>query len=199
MIKTFNIQIRGTSGSGKSTLMKKLIDFIDTKYMEPVYLERPKTAHHYDIVPEEGRNYSKHINLVGPYHLEHSGGLDLLGKEERKLPNLYAFYVANHHKSIVTISEGIMQSEDTKWTMELIKEVPTRIVYLNTPIDECLRRIDKRRKAQGNERPLNRKKTIDRMGTIERARLKLMALKSTNLKIYKVNCANAFHLIKSWL
>lgn len=73
------------------------------------------------------------------------------------------------------LCEGLLLSEDTKWTLELHRAYPglVRVVFLTTSVGECLNRVRGRREAAGNEKPLNPANTENRVGVIERARTKL--------------------------
>ena len=126
-----NIQIRGTSGSGKSTLMREIIDLLDPKTMKPVHHERESIPHHYHMIDRD-------LIIAGPYQ-KPSGGLDVLGKEERRLQNLDGWYTEWDLAGLDVLSEGLLQSEATKWVNTLGEAgVRTKLVFLNTDIDLCM-------------------------------------------------------------
>jgi hypothetical protein len=73
----------------------------------------------------------------------------------------------------VILCEGLLLSEDTLWSSQLAN---LRVLFLTTPIQQCLTWIGDRRIAAGNVKPLNPNNTVNRVATIERARQKLVKL-----------------------
>jgi hypothetical protein len=71
-----------------------------------------------------------------------------------------------------------------------------RVLFLVTDIEECIRRVKKRRKDAGNDKPLNEKNTRNRVATIERARVKL-----TEAGVYcrRATVEQAPKIILNWL
>jgi hypothetical protein len=71
------------------------------------------------------------------------------------------------------VSEGLLLSEDVKWTTELAKTYDVRVAFLVTPITQCLEWVAARRVRAGNAKPFDPSNTVNRVGTIDRARVKL--------------------------
>lgn len=160
------IQIRGTSGSGKSTVMRKVMDNLSHTY------ELEWWSHHID-----GRKkplyYSMslpgfEIDVLGHYESPCGGG-DTIGSS----PKIYDLVNERYIHARVVIVEGLLLSEDTKWTIEYSKGMNIVPVFLTTPLHQCLARIRKRRREVGNTKPLNVYNTTNRYGVISRARTKL--------------------------
>ncbi len=70
------------------------------------------------------------------------------------------------------LQEGLLLSEDVKWTAEMPDVV---CLFLVTDLDQCLDNIKARRAAAGNGKELKPDNTANRVRTIERARGKLVS------------------------
>lgn len=185
-----HIQIRGTSGSGKSTIIRHIIDWIDPSNLKPHYRDR-SIPYYY--------SWGK-IRIVGPY-VRPSGGLDVLGKEERRLANLFELYKQFHDEGCIVLSEGIMQAEDVKWTTQLLDYgVPLRIIYMDTDLDICIERIIQRRLEAGNTKDFSEDNTRNRHEVIRRSRSRLLQYRRENecdLKMFLLDGQSSVEWIKS--
>lgn len=155
------IQIRGTSGSGKSTAIRRFMDLVAER------TAAPWVPHH-----EEGRKkplYYRHLPtrlaVLGHYESV-CGGCDTIGSAREVYELIQSLPSRIQH----VICEGLLLSEDTKWTSQL---TDVYVLFLTTPVETCLAQIEDRRAAKGNDKPLNPDNTVNRVATIERARLKL--------------------------
>jgi hypothetical protein len=144
------ISLRGTHGSGKSHLVRTI-------------LER------YNAVPEstdtKGRpltyvaTLSNKCNLyiVGNYK-NACGGCDGIQPYSRIWPIVERLATKEGHVlvegAMVSSSYGNIGRASEKYGDKMV------FVFLDTPVEECIRRITDRRKARGDERPLNPKSTI---------------------------------------
>ena len=149
------IQIRGTSGSGKTTVMREVMKKFEP--WKPMFVERRKKPLYY----RHGE-----LVVVGHYEID-CGGCDTIGSAPK------VFDVIQSLKFDIALSEGLLWSEDVKWTLRL---EDVRAFFLATDADECLRRVVNR---QAGREPADavrvKRKLITRIGTIERARLRLVA------------------------
>ena len=158
------IQIRGTSGSGKSTAMKKATELIQTKdKWQSVYVEGRKKPMYYETAKGGLKIY-----VLGHYESP-CGGCDTIGSAS-KVFELALSLLAFRPDSVI-LCEGLLLSEDTKWSLQMPE---LRVVFLHTNIETCLERVRQRRAAVGNEKPLSEKNTRNRLAVIERARVKLV-------------------------
>ena len=134
------IQIRGTSGSGKTWAMKRVMELLGPRsavYVagrkQPLYYQFPEDAH----IPTTWAVY-----VLGHYEIA-CGGCDTLGSARE------TFDVWAKLRSEVslphTLMEGLLLSEDSKWTLEMNKVDEVRVIYLTTPVEQCLERIRSRR------------------------------------------------------
>lgn len=162
------IQIRGTSGSGKSTAMRKIMDLMGS--WRGVYEAGRKKPILYHCV-EPGWKESKPV-VLGHYESP-CGGCDTIGSASAVYEQIIDVIEGNGDVPI--LSEGLLLSEDVKWTTKLKEDgYDVRCFFLITPVERCLSQIKKRRAEAGNEKPLNEYNTTNRVGTIERARLRLI-------------------------
>lgn len=160
------IQIRGTSGSGKSTAMSAIMKSTE---WDGVFVKGRKKPLYY-------RACDYHWVVLGHYESPCGGG-DTIGSARaiydliRSLPP-----AATVHRGIsVVLVEGLLLSEDVRWTTQLKEEGnDVRVLFLTTSLERCLRQIRSRRLEAGNEKPLNEDNTRNRVGVIERARVKLL-------------------------
>lgn len=152
------IQIRGTSGSGKSTAMRQVMERLGK--WKPVYVPGRKQPMYY--VHE-----TRSIMVLGHYEVD-GGGCDNIGSAAK----VYEL-IQSTQLSDVVLCEGLLLSEDTKWTQQL---QDVHVIYLSTPIETCISQIKSRRLKAGNEKPLNESNTRNRVNVIERSKLKLTVL-----------------------
>jgi ABC-type dipeptide/oligopeptide/nickel transport system ATPase component len=162
------IQIRGTSGSGKSTIMREVMDSMDEGgCWTPIRVAGRKQPLYY-----------RHVNgsvVLGHYESP-CGGCDTIGSA-KAVYNLINSHLQQTH---TILCEGLLLSEDVKWSSQL---PDLHVVFLNTPLAQCLKQIKQRREAAGNSKPLNPANTSNRVGVIERARRKL-----TDLGVHCLRC-----------
>lgn len=112
--------------------------------------------------------YNGRLAILGHYESP-CGGCDTIGSARAVYELIQS--VKEKHPKIPILCEGLLLSEDTKWSSQL---VDLRVIYLTTPLDECLKRIKSRRESVGNDKPLNPANTENRVAVIERSRLKLI-------------------------
>lgn len=112
------------------------------------------------------------LHLMGHYEAT-CGGCDNIGSANAVYEEIAKILMWGHTKHDV-LCEGLLLSEDTKWTMSVAKMNDVRLLYLNTPLQKCLDQVQSRRAEAGNFEPLNQTNTSNRYNTIERGRQKLV-------------------------
>jgi len=170
------IQVRGTSGSGKSTVMRKVKDRLAG--WESHYVEGRKKPLWY----RRGNLY-----VLGHYESP-CGGCDTIGSARQVYEVIQGLPL-----DATILCEGLLLSEDVKWSSQLDG---LRALFLVTPVDICLERIEARRRAAGNDKPLNPANTVNRVATIKRARVRL---RDVGVKTRRVSCSQALRLILRWI
>lgn len=159
------IQVRGTSGSGKSTAVRRFMESWAPGW-DSVWSPGRKQPFGYVAV-------GRPVAVLGHYESA-CGGCDTIGSARAVFDALGRLEPYSPQEKVV-VCEGLLLSEDVKWTVAL-KETPldVRVLFLTTPLGRCLDNIRTRRAAAGNTKELSEDNTRNRVATIERARLKLL-------------------------
>lgn len=139
------VDIRGTHGSGKSTLVRLLL-----KKYEHVPVTEGYTG--------ELLGYSlPEINCgVIAKYTEFGGGCDGVKSADEVVRRVRMF----HARFDRVVLEGILVSHTFQRYADLATELGNgdyRFLFLDTPLAKCIERVEKRRLAKGNTKPLNPK------------------------------------------
>lgn len=161
------VQIRGTSGSGKSTVMKSVMSKAGNSPWTPVHVSGRKRPLYYVYRPLKGLP----IIVLGHYESA-CGGCDTIGSAR----SIYELVdeIRKQFETSSILMEGLLLSEDVKWTSQPKYIQETSAVYLDTDVEVCLKQIKHRRESVGNQKELNPNNTVNRIKTIERSRVKLI-------------------------
>lgn len=161
------INLRGTSGAGKSTVFTTFMKMVNACGCEvtPVFREGRRQPWFYSArSPRPWR-------LLGHYETA-CGGCDTI----KTVDEVYDLVRAGLAGGEVALFEGIMVQDDVKRAVAFNQEFgDMHVIALTTPIEECLSAIRDRRKARGDDRPLNEKNTRGRAASLERTVLRLEA------------------------
>lgn len=176
------IQVRGTSGSGKTTVMREVMDGITNKW-KPNFIEGRKRPLYY--------SYMGLYAVLGHYEID-CGGCDTIGS----VPQVFRVIESLQSNFKFILGEGLLLSEDVIW----VEKYDANILFLTTSVDRCLKRVEKRQQAKGRkpkdpERVV--RKLTTRIGTIERARLRL--LEKPNILCRRASSKQASKIILKWL
>lgn len=155
------IQIRGTSGSGKTHCIRQVIG--DLQNWKGHYENGRRQPLYYT-------HKTKSLALLGHYEST-CGGCDNVGSAARVFEVIRL--VQKKHPGLIILCEGLLLSEDVKWSQHL---TDLHVIYLNTPLNTCLKQIRARREAAGNDKPLNVANTANRVNVISKSRVKLTGL-----------------------
>lgn len=140
------VNVCGTSGSGKSTVVREVLQGAGAR--QPVHEEERAAPVGYDVRLRPGFRL---FRIVGAYEAPSSGGCDTFGGEGR-VERLYAMIaeLAASHPGV--LYEGITMMNHTRG-LELVRRFPGRVhvARLDTPLEECKRRINARRAELGKE------------------------------------------------
>lgn len=160
------IQVRGTSGSGKTTLVRSIMRLYDTKCSIKMKGRRKPWGY---VLSHPGRK-----SLYVPGHYETPcGGCDTLPDYD----SAYNAIRQAHEEGMDVLYEGLLASGEFKRAANLHQDgYPYKICCLDVPIETCLEGIQDRRKARGNEKPVNPKNTIAKVKAMESSCKRLGAL-----------------------
>lgn len=136
MKKNVIFNIRGTSGSGKTTLVKKLIHELGIQ----------------ENLGKLGLVLNGGIAVVGKYD-NPCGGCDTMKQQQDIMEAIKKFHQDGYH----VVFEGLMISTvHSTWVEFSLAFSNYHVVYLNTPLEQCLANIQTRRVASGKTyKPLN--------------------------------------------
>lgn len=129
------ISIRGTSGSGKSTLVRSLM-----QGAKPIFELNQLVGHQ-----------CSGFRVVGPYpgDARLAAGVDILNRTRRRRSELYD-QIQRWAILGDVIYEGLLVSNEVGRTVRLAQIFPTVVIFLNTPLDACLERINGRRRSKAS-------------------------------------------------
>lgn len=184
------IQILGTSGSGKTTAMRKVIAQLDPTQTRQHFFDyawtdkekgraRCKTFLLATQYPALSTTYpDRKVFVVGSYEAV-CGGMDSLsapGMADTLYNELKL--LANDDCCAVFLMEGLIQAQPNR-AIDLVRSSggnhEVHAYKLNTPLDVCLARVEARRKARGDERPLNPQSTTSKFNAMRGWPAKLLA------------------------
>lgn len=171
---TVVIHLRGTSGSGKSTLIKRFLD-------DPALLFANEEGTPLD--PNAGSkmtllgyvSMAHPLAVVGPYKTP-CGGCDAVKTQEEICLRVKRFAVTLQKH---TLFEGLLASGLFSRYRDLAQQLEQSGVQYTScimpaPLDLCLERLQARRAARGDDRPLDPKNTVAKHGAILTAHHKLL-------------------------
>ena len=157
------INLRGTHGSGKSTSIRGLLDANDAR---PIYGALGLRPEAYKIIFA-----SKTLYVIGPYQTA-CGGCDTVQPYALICPLIEKYAAVGD-----VIFEGALISGC--WgTVGRVLERQGRdaiVVFLDTSVEECIRRVKARRVARGDNRAFNPANLIQKHAAITRLKQKLDA------------------------
>lgn len=187
------IQIRGTSGSGKSTVMRAVMDHLG-KWVPAVRSGR-RNPLYYSRRTEKPCYHSESVTVLGHYNTT-CGGCDTVGSARAVYGLIQEIREGEKRRgwsNSVILCEGLLLSEDVKWSSQM---PDLRCLFLTTSLERCLRQISGRRAEAGNDKPLNSANTENRVGTIERARLRLI---EAGVKCLRCSSRQAPEIVLRWI
>ena len=157
------IKLHGTSGSGKTTVARELMKSADM--VRTILNPASRKPEAYEV-----RWLYKHpLFILGPYTAT-CGGLDSLSDVNDHIRLLQHYAEIGH-----VFYEGLLGSEYYGRIGKVSEAYGNAHIFafLDTPIDLCLARVQARRLARGNTKPLNPANTVGRVAKIERLRYRL--------------------------
>lgn len=164
------VSIRGTHGSGKSSVVTKIMaqyganEFFsmhgDKRVLEGYFVELPA---------------GKTLYVVGPYRTA-CGGCDAVQPYSEIIPRVRE--AADHGNHVLL--EGALVSSSYGSVGHMMNEYAPDAVFafLDTPLEECLARIARRRAAKGNFEPVNPKNTTVKFDNVARTKDQMARLGS---------------------
>ena len=148
------INIRGTSGSGKSWVVRQWFQNYPSEPLYGLFGKRKPEAYEC-AMPGIGHP----LFVIGPYETP-CGGCDAI-QPYGLILDLLRKYAARGN----VLFEGLLIGDTYGSVGALLDQlsgegVSSAVIRLNTPLEECLKRVQQRRAERGDSRPLNAKNTI---------------------------------------
>lgn len=159
-MKPLIVNLRGNNGSGKSTVARLLMK----SNAQPLRTTEDKIWGYKFIVKGCKRAWV----VIGKYTSE-CGGCDALSGTDEIIALVQKVVALGHNVFL----EGVLMSDYYGKLGEYSAQFGERWVfaYMDTPVEECLRRVQARRKAKGNTKPFDpAKKLYPRHKGIKRSR-----------------------------
>lgn len=156
------VKLHGTSGSGKTTVARALMAMAPARPLLSVTSRKPEAYEvHLPLCSEL-------LYVLGPYTAT-CGGLDSLNDINDHIRLLGRYGQMGH-----VFYEGLLGSEYYGRIGRVSEAYGDQhlFAFLDTPIQVCLDRVQARRLARGNTKPLNTANTVGRVDKI--ARLKFL-------------------------
>lgn len=158
------VTVRGTSGSGKSTLVRKIMGLYSAK-RPVVWGPRKKTIAY--LLHSQGAP-SRRLAVLGGYENACGGcdGLSLPGMRDM----VDEMVRACHANGYDVLFEGLILGGERHRMIQMAKDgLPLQVILLTTPEGVCLDRVAGRRRAAGNEAPLDPTNTVNKAEEVRRA------------------------------
>lgn len=149
------ISLRGTHGSGKSTVVRTILE----RYPHvPLGTGKKPDGYRVSIL-----FLRQPLFIVGPY-LTACGGCDAIQPYDLIWPRIDSWSQQGHvlfEGALVSSSYGNIGRASEKFGDHVI------FAFLDTPLEECIRRIKARRESRGSTKEFNPKNTISKYNSVK--------------------------------
>jgi len=132
--------------------------------------------------------------VLGHYEAAHGGGADTVSREIG-----FKQLLAAGGQDCHILWEGVIFSDEVAQTLLLSRLQETHIIFLDTPIEQCLSDIRARREARGNVKPLSERNTVQRTESLKRVYDRLRLAQAPGLHVQRLNREDAFLRCKELL
>jgi len=177
------LSLRGTSGSGKTTVARKFLTDFPCKTLT-VEGMRKHWGYEVDL---SGQGLKAPLYVIGSYE-NTCGGTDGINTQEEIAERALSAFSRGH-----VLLEGLLLSKVGPKAITTTMLRPTQAyvaAYIDTPLEECLRRVERRRLDRGDDRPFNPENTISAFKSTLAACTNLHEM--GGVKVITVDHTNAF-------
>lgn len=145
------INVRGPSGSGKTTVARRLL----TEHPAEMLMGSDGKIKGYHI-DARSSGIKTPVYLVGSY-ANTCGGLDGINSQEEIASRIVKAYEFGH-----VLAEGLLTSKSSLGghVAPILRDHGAIFAFLSTPLETCLERVLARRKAAGNDKEFDPKKSL---------------------------------------
>jgi len=178
------INLRGTSGAGKSYLTRRLLAHYPHSVSNLIEGRRTPISTVYTCAGKTP------LYTLGHYTADQGGGADTVNRAD-------GFKWLNEAAKIGgtnVLWEGVIFSDEVPQTVMLTRLIETHVIFLSTPLEQCLADIRARREARGNVKPLSEANTANRVRAMTSAynRLKQSLAVAPGLRLYQMDREEAY-------
>lgn len=184
---THCVVIRGTNGSGKSTIVRNILHKFP--YQRIYGLTGPKRPEAYAV---DVTGVKKPVYILGTYERP-VGGVDNIIPYELML-DVVAKYVPENN----VVLEGLIISSVYGRLMAYLEQFKDRITigFMDTPLDVCIKNVEKRRIAAGDMRPYDPHHLLRLNGRNVSVRKRIVL---NGFRVEDISMKNGTEKVLSWL
>lgn len=168
------INIAGTSGAGKSTIAREVKSRALTTDAIHVEGRRPPVGYRL-LLP----GVFSPVVLAGAYEAAGTGGCDTIKDAEYNYDLIKSWWSNGWH----VVYEGLFVMNHTRGPRLWAETKSVTVPHLQTPLDECIRRVLQRRADVGNTKTLNTKNTEGNFVRANNFATKMSFVGATRIKI----------------
>lgn len=180
------INIRGTNGSGKTWVIHQLIESYG---QTPIRGRDARINAH--TLGCGARVVGRYVKMDGVTPLS-TGGCDTVPTLD-KVEEL----VRLHARRGPVVFEGLLVSGIYgRWNTFADTVTDFRFVFLSTTLEECVQKVEARRSAAGNTKPLDPDNLVKKFRAVENARVRFV---DAGRAVWNVTSDDAVPLIHEWL
>lgn len=183
------LNLRGNSGAGKTHLARRLIELYPNRIINML---KPGSKRPMSYICT-GRDHP--LFVLGDYEAAWGGGADAVTSREEGFKQLMAAAGQECHM----LWEGVVYSDEVPRTLLLARLQPLHIIFLTTPLEQCLADIRARREAKGNMKPLSETITRSRHKSLANIYDRLRLSQTPNLHVHRLDREQAFLQCKELL
>jgi len=179
------VNIRGTNGSGKTTVVRAIMNRWPTTVVETVETTRSVRPRVYKTETPAGP-----VFIFGSYEAE-CGGCDTIKHCANDLPILIRKYAEKGN----VLFEGLLISGFYSTIGESLAEQERSgktviFAFMDTPVEVCISRTERRRALRGETKPLNSKNLIEKHKAIETVKRRITSLGHTVIDVNHEHAIN---------
>lgn len=166
-MKSFSYQVRGTNGSGKTTVVRRLIQAATATSIQISPKFKPEIY--------RGILLGRETFFLGSYETT-CGGCDTIDNVARVAELLKQCMSIPHS---ITIYEGLMISHMLGTVGKAQEEMGLEnciLAYIDTPLEECIRRVVARRVEAGNDKPFDPRNVVKDFNSVQLNRKRAIKL-----------------------
>lgn len=172
------IKLHGTSGAGKTTAVRELMALAHT--CDPIVPDGAKKPEAYRLQFHE---LAAPVFVLGNYDIT-CGGMDTVSSVGDQVNLIHKYAEVGH-----VVYEGLLLSTYYGSLGKAVERYGNDHVwaFMDTPIEECIARVKRRREEAGNFKPLNEDNTRARMKPIDALKNKVWKANATVVDIHHTN------------